>query len=484
MQRNKDGEQKLFNQFGLFSLFFILSVTTLSAESFADFKSVQSATFSSYKDQKDNEFNKYLKKQWQEYQAFITPSFYKKEKPKNISSVLKKEPKKVGPIVKIQLPSSQKSPQKTAPITALEKGKKIDFFGQTLTFAKDPKINGAQFYPEGQAGIANFFSILASSDYTTTLDEIEEYRKKLELNDWGVYLLVTKLAKHTYSDKNEAKIYAWFLFNKLRFDVKIALNERKNVYLLHYTKNRVYSTPRYTFNQKHYYILEPYSKSEIAKIYTCVQEYPDANKALDFTLKKLPLFAQEIANKELLFHENKKQYQFSFRYNKEIFDFLNTYPQVDYSVYFNAPMENVTYEDLVKSIKKYVDGMKMSEALDFVLHFVQKSFKYERDQEQFGKEKVMFAEETLVYDASDCEDRAILFSYLVKHVFGISVLGIKYSDHMSTALYIPMKGDDVIYHRRRYVLADPTYINANVGQEIAKYRNIQPDSFIFLHSSY
>ena len=482
MRHNRDGEQKLFNQFGLFSLFFILGATTLFAESFADFKSVQSATFSNYRDQKDNEFGKYLKEQWQEYQAYITPSFYKEKKPKDVSPLMQKEAPKVGPVVKIQLPHSKKEAPKTVTFKKSEKGISFDFFGVELSFAKDPKINNAQFYPESQAGVANFFSILASSNYERTVDEIQTYKNAMQLNDWGVYLLVTKLAHARYSDSNEAKIYAWFLFNKLSYDVKIALNERKNVYLLHYTANRVYSKPRYTFHQKHYYILAPYIKDEIAQIYTCVQEYPNATNPLDFSLQKLPLLKKNMAKKELSFYEERKKYKFTFRYNKAVFAFLNTYPQVNYNIYFNAPMEDATYNDLLKDMKRYIDGMKMSEALNFVLHFVQKTFKYERDQEQFAKEKVMFAEETLIYNASDCEDRAILFSYLVKHMFGISVLGIKYSDHMSTALYIPMKGDDIIYQRRRYVMADPTYINANIGQEIAKYRDIRPDSFIYMNS--
>jgi hypothetical protein len=91
----------------------------------------------------------------------------------------------------------------------------------------------------------------------------------------------------------------------------------------------------------------------------------------------------------------------------------------------------------------------------------------------------MFAEETLVYDASDCEDRAILFAYLVKHIFGVSVVGVKYSDHMSTALFVPLKGASVRVGKRAYLLADPTYINANIGQEMPKYRDIEPEAFIY-----
>jgi len=74
----------------------------------------------------------------------------------------------------------------------------------------------------------------------------------------------------------------------------------------------------------------------------------------------------------------------------------------------------------------------------------------------------------------------VLFASLVKRLFGISAVGLKYSDHMSTALYIPMEGDSVRVGRRRFVVADPTYINANIGEQIPKYRDIEPESYIQL----
>jgi hypothetical protein len=118
--------------------------------------------------------------------------------------------------------------------------------------------------------------------------------------------------------------------------------------------------------------------------------------------------------------------------------------------------------------------------MNFVLHFVQSAFKYEIDNEQFSREKVMFAQETLYYDKSDCEDRAILFSYLIKEFFGISVVGVKYKDHMATALYIPLEGDSVSVKSKRFVVADPTYINATIGMSMPKYRAIKPENYIII----
>ena len=178
------------------------------------------------------------------------------------------------------------------------------------------------------------------------------------------------------------------------------------------------------------------------------------------------------------FVENGQKINIGFTYNKNIIDFMATYPQADYDTYFNAPLENSTHIQVARELKKHIDGKKMSEAMNFVLHFVQKSFKYQVDNQQFGREKVMFAQETLYFNKSDCEDRAVLFSYLIKELFGISVLGVKYKDHMATALYIPMEGDSIKVGSKRFVLADPTYINASIGQSMPKYKPKIPNSFI------
>jgi len=483
VQHNRDGEQKSFNQFGLFSFLLLFFTFQLFAGSFENFKKIQNKTFHEYKDQKDNEFSKYLKEQWQEYQAYITPSLYKKAKPKVIAPLREKKTLHIGPIVKIPLLDQNEPSIKPKPvIKASKKDIVFDFFGTELGFTLDKTIMNAKFYPANQSGVANFFSILASSNYTILLDEIRSYKKALQLNDWALYLLINKLSQQIYHDRNEANIYVWFLFNKLSYNVKLALNESKNTYLLFYSKSRVYSTPRYAFHGQYYYILSNFNKKEIQKIYTYTHAYPDAKKSFDFALRKLPLFAEDIASKQVSFKEHAQKYEITFQYNKEIISFMKTYPQVDYAIYFNVPIESLIYKKILKEIKNYIDGKKMSDALNFVLHFVQKAFVYKRDQEQFGKEKVMFAEETLIYNASDCEDRAVLFAYLVKHIFGIRVVGVKYSDHISTALYIPMQGDSVFINRRKYVLADPTYINANIGQEIPKYRDIQPETFIYVDS--
>ena len=477
MRLNKDGEPKLFNQFGLFSFILITAFSYLSASDFENFKRVQNAAFTEYKDKKDTKFEAYLKNQWSEYQAYKSPPLYKKMKPKVILPAKKSKLVIAGPTIHIKVKEkSQESlmPPKKVNVT---KGLVVDYFTTSLRFSIDDSIKKAKFYPTNKDGILNSFSVFAASDYIEVLQEIENSCDALELNDWGLYLLVQKIADKSFSDPDDKKLFSWFLLNKLGYDTKIGIQDT-HIVLLSLTKQIVYATPRYTIGSKKYYRLS--ANTRATKIYTYSKTYPNAVKALDFSLKKLPKLAKDMQTKTKTFLIADKNFTLSYRYNKNLINFMNSYPQVSYEVYFNTPLEDETYKDLALGMKPYLDAKKMNYGLNFVLRFVQTAFKYERDNEQFGKEKVMFAEETLFYDKSDCEDRAALYASLTKRLFGISVVGVKYSDHIATALYIPIEGDNVKVKARRYVIADPTYINANVGQSMPRYRGVIPEKFIYL----
>jgi len=499
VRQNRDGVQSLCSLLGRFSLIALISsfVATLYAkESFKDFKKSQIQSFQTYKDEKDTAFSKYLKDEWQSYISFEPIPLYEKQKPIEIDTARPKEEIPSGPKIAIKI--KEKSLIKEEDLSKEENASKkeqeqvviyieedknsqkdisFDFFGTHLGFNIADSIKNANFYPNTQIGIANFFNSVAMSDYEPLVSEIDKIAKAMNLNDWGVYLLVRKISDKATTNQDNSKLLSWFLFNKLGYAVKAALTN-KHIVLMHHSKKIIYAAPNYNFEDKKYYVVSDYAKEDVRRVYTYKQEYPNAIKPLDLSLERLPNFKENLQSKTLSFSHLGNSYDIPITYNKNIIDFMGSYPQAEYETFFNAPMEGKTYTDLAMSLKKYIEGKKASEAMNFVLHFVQKSFKYEQDNKQFGKEKVMFAQETLFYDKSDCEDRAILFSYLVKELFDVSVLGVKYKDHMATALYIPLEGDTVAVGSKKFVIADPTYIDASIGVSMPKYRSLQPQSYI------
>ena len=475
MLLNKVGEQKLFKLFGLFSIVFFLNLHIVNAKSFAEFKNSQVKSSIKYKDEKDNIYSKYLKQKWYSYNIYISKPMYKKAKSKNIPSLKEKQIKSVGPTVSITIGTSDLN-------TTLESNKiptkdiNFDFYGSKLSFNIPNNFKEVKFYPQNQDGIKNSFNTMASSDYENLISEITKVSDFMNLNDWGIYLLVEELSKQINPNQDNLKLLSWFILNKLGYIVKIGLANR-HVVLLQYSKDIIYSTPYYLFNDKRFYILSEHASS-MDRIYSFAQNYPKANKALDFSLKSLPKFSLNLKEKNLSFKDYGKKYTILLKYNQNIVDFMSTYPNVDYKLYFQTPLDNVTYHSIATSLKKYIDTKKAGDAINFILHFVQKAFKYEIDANHFTKQKTMFAYEALYYDKSDCEDKTILFSYLIKKLFGINIVGIKYKDHMASAINIPINGDNIKIGSRKLIIADPSYINANIGQSIPQYKKLKEKGFV------
>ncbi len=483
MRQKKDGEQKSLRLFGRFSLLLVVCASLLHAGSFEDFKREQAESFQQFKDERDSAFNKYLKEEFKAYKAAQGIVVYEKPKPKEIAKTQPIKTKSVGPktIIKIkEIKHIEVKPPQVSAITKVKESKKdinFNFYGSTLEFNIPDGMKSAKFMPQSQKGISSFFESAASSEYEEIVKEISAVSQVMNLNDWGVYLLVLSYSDAVFSNPDESKLLSWFLFNKLGFNVKVGLANR-HIVLMHYSKKTIYSTPNYSFDKKRFYVIANYDKGSVGSLYTYKHDYPDANKPLDLSIKTLPNFSSNMKSKTLQFEYFNKSYDITYKYNQNLIDFMASYPQADYPTYFNAPVDSRTYKSIAASLKEYIDGKQASDAMNFVLHFVQNAFIYQRDDQQFGREKVMFAEETLYYDKSDCEDRAVLYAYLVKELFGVGVIGLKYKDHMATALYVPMEGDSVQKGSKKFIVADPTYINANIGQSMPKYKNLEPQETI------
>lgn len=478
MRQNKGGVQSLFSLFGRFSLVILLLSPFLFAGSFEHFKRTQQHSFTVFQNEADRTFFQTIKAPWSEYKAQQIKLLYPKQKPLHLPKTGEQSFVAVGPKIYLKVP---KLP--VEPVTQKEHHNNytlsFNFFGLDLGFHVEKNFQKARYFPYDKDGVANFFSSITQIDSTQLITKIQTQQKQLRLNDWGVYLIAKNLSMQFFTNEDEQKLMLWFILNKLGYDVKIALNGR-HVILLHYSQKTIYATPSYLIKSKRYYALSQNSKEHIGSVYSYKTNYHGATKPLNLSLPALPQFPLALHKKTLHFIYNAKQYNLSFRYNQHIIDFMATYPQADYATFFDAPLEAITYHDLMEGFKHSFNAKKASSGIDFLLKLVQKSFLYEVDSIQFGREKVMFAQETLVYNKSDCEDRSVLFASLVRKIFHINVLGIRYKDHMATALYIPLQGDFVRYGNKKLIVADPTYVNANIGQSMPRYKGIQPEQFIVL----
>jgi hypothetical protein len=158
-------------------------------------------------------------------------------------------------------------------------------------------------------------------------------------------------------------------------------------------------------------------------------------------------------------------------------EMLRHYPQTDIPVYAVSDVMPVLRDDVLSQIEPTIKDMSLKAAANKLLHFVQYSFKYATDDEQHGYEKPYFFEENFYYDKNDCEDRAVFFAYLVRRLLNLDVHLIHYPEHECTAVCFPddsVSGDGYMYEGKRFVICDPTFIGALIGNCMPRYKSTTP----------
>ena len=125
-------------------------------------------------------------------------------------------------------------------------------------------------------------------------------------------------------------------------------------------------------------------------------------------------------------------------------------------------------KSLGKLIEKEIADFTESEKVSFLLSFVQKAFEYETDQVQFGKEMVMYPDQIFHYEKSDCDDRSVLLSFLLRTYTDVKSVALLFPQHIALAVKLPMPtyGETIDYKGNRFTFCDPTFYNAPLGTVI------------------
>lgn len=493
----------------LYTLMAVVCVATTSQQASAndDFKKwlqQEKSSFQEYKDKRDKEFTAFLKTQWKEMELLrgfnrdespkpvvipvAKPRPVKPPQPEEVKPVTRPVPKPVPEPVVMPVPAPVLVPTPALPIVkpviptepvARPKGRKITliYYGSRLTFYYDPKLKAKLPARINETAVSDFWSALSLGDYDDLIAQIDTSAKALQLNDWAYAVLVHEISEKIYpAADNSQSLFTWFVMTKARYKARIAYDDR-TVYLLVPSQQQLYSVPYFTFDKVRYYAIRFDGKDQsLGQVYTYDGSYPGADKSLNMQLLSDMVPENRKLNRDLSFEFEGRRYRVTATYGNERIDFLNTYPQLDLQWYFKSKVSTTVSTPLQNQLKQHMQGMNEQQAVNFLLRFVQTSLKYKTDEGQFGKENYLFPEETLHYPYSDCEDRSVLFAWLVQSLLGLEVVGLDFPGHVATAVHFNGKvpGDAITYQGKRYVVADPTFINASVGMTMPDYKNAKP----------
>ena len=318
--------------------------------------------------------------------------------------------------------------------------------------------------------IADAYEAMCKADYKALVDDCRKVKKELNLNDWGIFLFVREASKTLCTDENAAVVMQQFLLNELGYKSKMARRADRNQMLLFVAADcQVYGHPYFTKDGLNYYNL---TSNESCQFYMCQEDSPKAKSKLNMQVNHAPALNAGMVNSV---HKNRSgSVAVSVDVPKSLMEFYGSMPQCDYSVYVNAEVNPSVASKVLSILAPLVNGKGEAEAANLLINFVQTGFQYATDQEQFGYEKPFFVEELFYYPYCDCEDRSVLYSYLVRNLLKLDVVLLDYPNHIATAVCFNenVSGDFVTVGGKKYVVCDPTYIGASIGKAMPQFKNV------------
>ena len=354
----------------------------------------------------------------------------------------------------------------------------FNFYGLTLRAARlDPvKVNSVRDHDVIKAwnayrtrGVGN---VLASLSMLST---------ELGLNDWFVFQLVRNYADALLKTESpmDRVLLEHYLLMGLGYDIRLARTERQLILLVPF-EEEVYELGFITIGGKDYYLFYDdleFNPDEKSVVYPCdpSKKLCGKGQALSLLFKDRPLNISSGEDRLCDFDDG--QIHVSCLVNPCVMAMLRDYPLMDMQCYASSVVLPQFRQTILDQLNPQLEGMSQCDAADALLHFVQYVFGYEDDIEYHGQEKINFIEESFYYDKNDCDDRSILYAFLIKALLGLDVQFVHYPDHECTAVRFTdcfTRGNGYYYGDDYYLICDPSYIGATIGRCMPKYRSVQP----------
>lgn len=324
--------------------------------------------------------------------------------------------------------------------------------------------------------IADTWQLLTYAISDTLLQYCISQRDKLSLGDWPYYCLLRDLTEKRFGkDTNEAILMQAFLLMQTGYKARISRRNNHLALLLPFD-SPVYEKTYLLLDGERYY---DFGKESDGMYHVFNQALTNQAHVLSLRMNCPPKTEFEPSEKRTFTSKEYPELSVTLSVNKKLMAFYEEYPKCLWTNYSWAGLSDEVKAELYPVLKAGIKEKNQIEAANRLINFVQTAFDYQTDQEQFGYERPLFADETFYYPYSDCEDRSILFSILVRDLLGLDVVLLRYPDHLATAVHFTetLKGTFLNIDGKAYYISDPTYIGANVGECMPKYAKTSPDIY-------
>jgi hypothetical protein len=341
----------------------------------------------------------------------------------------------------------------------------FDFYGNTVQLSWDNSMAVSFGDQLTEEKIQSFVAALEQSSSAAFVNDLLSYKEKLQSDDWLYYQLIRKTAQQISPkavNYYRYTLYKWFLLTRSGYDATLKIGGDKLLFYVQ-TNENIYNIPAYIHNGKQYVCLNyhdygnhiDFDKEKFTEIPLVVA---GAKKPFSYKITRLPDFRQqEYQEKALQFSYYQNDYRFYIKLNPQVKTIFANYPVVDYESYFNIPLSRETYSSLIPLLKKHTNRMSTKKGVDYLMRFTRYAFPFENDAAVFGSEKRLSPEQTLLYEQSDCEDRAALFFYLVKEIYDLPMIVLSFPEHVTVAVQFDKPaGHPILYNGKKYYVCEPT----------------------------
>lgn len=464
---------------------FMLMCMSASAQSgfrkaFDDFTTSATITFSSFTDTVNSIFAESIKSEWTEYKA--EKPLERSNIPEPISVPVAADTLLVNrsiPVIDEHIIRSEQWSDDTSsmvlPTSAIDvirhKYVKFKFF-DTEQVIPVPEAYGT-FHPTGitEKDVSDFWKRLSEFEYQLILSECDKLRQAYGYNDWAILLWAQALSKALFplNRHSEQTVFCVFLMNQLGLMTKVARVE-KELIVLFSSKQTIYARKFIVVDTYPYYTVGESSSTDV--VYTYNNVFSEFTRPMDMRIAVPMQLGSKDSYKMYYKYSESLKRTFTLPVNTQRTAFYSLYPQLDVNMYAKAVPDSCFCESMNDTIKAALSGKDIIESLNILLKFCQTTFDYKSDREQFGYEKPFFLEENFMYDYNDCEDRAILFSYLARTLLDCNVVLLDYPGHVAAAVSfgIDVDGEYVRLDGRKYYVCDPTYVGARIGMLMPEYQ--------------
>ena len=285
-----------------------------------------------------------------------------------------------------------------------------------------------------EKSIAKAWQQLSQEKYDGLLHDCIVQREALRLSDWGYICLLRSMCGQLLGyNSNEAVLLQMYMLAQSGYRVRIAREDDHLVLLVPFD-HTIYNYSYINIDNIRHYVL---SNQKGSTVHVCEVAFPKEQVA-KLQMNQLPKLNSGKKRNRTLQSQRYSAMMATVEVDKGLIDFMNGYPLSDaWEYYALAGLSDVVKSTLYPALRSHIKGKSKKDAAEMMRNFVQTTFDYATDQDQFGYERPLFGDESLYYPKNDCEDRSIFYSILVRDLLELDVVLVHWPGHLATAVAFP-----------------------------------------------